>query len=80
LLRAGNTVVFSVAATLLVVALRVVLIGSREGMEGVLVVVRLGVLPPTEGGEQVTRFGRCFCIHPLLIKYVMSAYTPNKDE
>jgi hypothetical protein len=68
------------AVKLLVVALVVVLIGSREGMEGVLVVVRLGVLPPREGGEQVTRFGRCFCSHPLLIKYVMSAYTPDKGE
>ncbi len=70
--------VFLVAATLLVVSPRVVLNGTREGMEGVLVVVRLGVLPPAEGGEQVTRLGRCFCSHPLLIKYVMSAYTPKK--
>jgi hypothetical protein len=79
LLRIGNTVVFLAAVTLLVVpALRVVFNGSREGMEGVLVVVRLGVLPPAEGGEQVIRLGRCFCSHPLMIKYVMSAYTPER--
>ncbi len=71
--------VFVVAASLLVVpAFRVVFNGTREGVEGVLVVVRLGVLSPAEGGEQVTRLGRCFCSHPLLMKYVMSAYTPDK--
>jgi hypothetical protein len=80
LLRVGNTVVFLVTATLLVVSPRVDFNGRREGVEGVLVVVRLGVLAPAEGGEQVTRLGRCFCSHPLLIKYVISAYTPDKDE
>jgi hypothetical protein len=77
--RVGKTVVFLAATPLLVVpALRVVFNGRREGMEDVLVVVRLGVLPPGEGGEQVIRLGRCFCSQPLLIKYVISAYTPDK--